>query len=155
MNVNVTVTQSPDINIALGAIGPKGRGADRAACVMVSPSDPAFGELDTGDSKAVIRAGEDLDGMVLSGVGAGVTAPSTLGAITIQVRRVRAGVGVDMLTTPITIEANEYDSITAAVQPVINAANDDILEGDMLHFDIDAAGTGVLGLVASLYFQPA
>lgn len=60
---------------------------------------------------------------------------------------------VDMLSTPITIDANEYDSKDAATQPVINTANDDLATGDVIRIDVDVAGTGTKGLNVSLSFQ--
>jgi len=59
----------------------------------------------------------------------------------------------DMLSTLITIDANEYSSYTAATQPVINASYDDVATGDRLRIDVDVAGTGTKGLDVILTFQ--
>lgn len=138
-----------------GVPGPQGESAQRTGSIQLSPSEAIFGTLSTGDSKGIARIPVEMNGMVLYAVGAGVSNPSSSGPVTVNIRRVRAGVGVDMLSTPITIEAGEYDSVTAAVPAVINTSNDDVLTGDMLHFDVDTAGSGVLGLVVSFSFQPA
>lgn len=53
---------------------------------------------------------------------------------------------VDILSTNVTIDANEKDSKTAATAHVINTSNDDVTEGDELCVDIDAIGTGTAGL---------
>lgn len=137
-----------------GVPGPQGESAQRTGSIQLSPSEAIFGTLSTGDSKGVARIPVEMNGMELYAVGAGVSNPSSSGPVTVNIRRVRAGVGVDMLSTPITIDANEYDSSTAAAA-VINAANATVQTGDMLHFDVDAAGSGALGLVVSFSFQPA
>lgn len=156
MNVNVQLTPVPaPINIQLTSTGPRGAHAERTGSIQLSPSEAIFGTLSTGDSKGVARIPVEMNGMVLYAVGAGVSNPSSSGPVTVNIRRVRAGVGADMLTTPITIDANEYDSSTAAVAAVINAANAAVQTGDMLHFDVDAAGSGALGLVVSFSFEPA
>ena len=60
---------------------------------------------------------------------------------------------VDMLSTRITVDANEKTSYTAAAAPVINASNDDVATGDILRVDVDVAGTGAKGLMILLTFQ--
>ena len=60
---------------------------------------------------------------------------------------------VDMLSTAITIDANELTSYTAATAPVINAANDDVATGDIIRVDCDVAGTGTAGEDIILTFQ--
>lgn len=137
-----------------GVPGPQGESAQRTGSIQLSPSESIFGTLTTGDSKGVARIPVEMNTMVLYAVGAGVSTPSSSGPVTVNIRRVRAGVAVDMLSTPITIDANEYDSSTAAAA-VINGANAAVQTGDMLHFDVDAAGSGTLGLVVSFSFEPA
>lgn len=140
--------------IALALLqGPQGVAPERTGCVMINPADGSTGNLSAGASKSVIRIPIELNGMRLYNVGACVTTPSSVGPITVQYRRVRAGVSVNMLTTLITIDAGEYDSNTSN-SPVIDTANDDVLTGDQIHFDVVTAGTGSLGLVVSFSFQP-
>lgn len=156
MNVNVQLTPVPaPINIQLTSTGPRGAHAERTGSIQLSPSEAIFGTLSTGDSKGVARIPVEMNGMVLYAVGAGVSVASSSGPVTVNIRRVRSGVGVDMLSTPITIDEGEYDSSTAAVAAVINAANAGVQTGDMLHFDVDSAGGNVLGLVVSFSFEPA
>lgn len=138
-----------------GVPGPQGKSAERTGSIQLSSSEAIFGTLSAGDSKGVARIPVEMNGMVLYAVGAGVSAASSSGPVTVNIRRVRAGVGVDMLSTPITIDEGEYDSSKAAVEAVINPANATVQTGDMLHFDVDSAGGNVLGLVASFSFQPA
>ena len=137
-----------------GVPGPQGKSAERTGSIQLSPSEAIFGTLSAGDSKGVARIPPEMNGMKLYAVGAGVSSPSVSGPVTVNIRRVRLGVGVDMLSAPITIDANEYDSTTAAAA-VINPANATVQTGDMLHFDVDSAGGNVLGLVVNFSFQPA
>lgn len=50
---------------------------------------------------------------------------------------------VNILSTPVTIDANEYTSYTAASGSVI--ASGSLATGDLLRFDCDVAGTGAAG----------
>jgi hypothetical protein len=69
---------------------------------------------------------------------------STSGTPTIQVHNVTDG--VDILSTRITIDANEFSSYTAAAASVVDTDHDDLATGDRLRFDCDVAGTGTKGL---------
>lgn len=122
------------------------------ANVAILVTDPNGSAITTGDGKAYFRVNDYLTGMNLIGVGASVSTVSSSGPLTIQLRRVRAGSPADMLSTRITIDASETDSSTAAAA-VIDTANDDLLTGDQIHIDIDAAGTGAKGLCLTLVFQ--
>lgn len=155
-SIEVTVN-TPTIEVVLpigiqGAQGPAGD-ATRSASVMLNGAEAGSAPLTTGDSKAVLRVPDDLDGLELTGVAGCAVVPSSAGAITVQVRRVRAGVSADMLTTPLTIDEGEVDSTTAVSQPVINTSNDDLLEADQIHIDVDAAGDGALGVIVTLKFE--
>lgn len=154
MNVNVQLTPVPaPINIQLTSTGPRGAHAERTGSIQLHPSQPFFGFLSIGDSKGIARIPVEMNGMVLYALGAGVSTPSLSGQVTVSIRRVRAGIGVDMLSTAVSIDQGEYDSSTAAVQAVINSLNATVQTGDMIHFDVDSAGTGVLGLVVNFSFQ--
>ena len=152
------IVSSLNVDVSINATGPageKGEAANRSGCVMVSPSQPGSAALSAGMSKAVVRIASDLDGLVPTDIGAGVAASSSSGAVSVQVRRFRDGASVDILSTPLTIDQGEFDSVTAATSGIIDPANDDVEAGDQLHFDVLSAGTGVLGLVVSFTFQPA
>lgn len=58
-----------------------------------------------------------------------------------------------MLSTGVSIDANEFESADATTAPVINTANDDVQTGDILLFDCDTAGTGTKGAQILLTFQ--
>lgn len=115
-------------------------------------SDPNGAAITTGDGKAYVRIPAYLEGMNLVDVDASLSTESSSGAVTVQIRRKRSGSSVDMLSTPITIDASETDSNTAATSWVINTSNDDVTETDQIYIDIDGAGTGVKGLCVTLTF---
>jgi len=94
-----------------------------------------------------------MDGWILTGVSASLNTASTSGIPTFQIRNVTAA--VDMLSTKLTIDANEKTSETAATAAVINTANDDVSAGDQLRIDCDVAGTGAKGANIMLQFEPA
>lgn len=96
-----------------------------------------------GDGAFYIPIPQNISGDVVS-VGAGfiTKGASNTGATTIQLARVRAGVAVDMLSTRITIDANDQDSSSAATAAVINTANDDLQGFDYIRGDIDTTPTG-------------
>lgn len=114
--------------------------------------------LATGDGLFYFRIPTTLNGMDLVGVAASVTTASTSGTPTIQIARGRqaaAGTAhayVDMLSTLITIDANEYDSKDATTAAVINTSNDDVATGDLIRIDCDVAGTSTTGLHVNLIF---
>lgn len=111
------------------------------------------------DGLTSFRIPEKLNGYELAGVAGAVHAPSTSGIPTIQLARGRqSGSGVahsyvDMLTTKLSIDVNEYDSKDAVDPPAINAANKGVQTGDLIRVDVDIAGTGTKGLELDLLFQ--
>jgi hypothetical protein len=120
--------------------------------VGILVSDPNGSAITTGDGKAYIRIPSRINGFNLTEVAASVSTVSSSGLVTVQIRRVRSGTPVDMLSTAITIDANETDSSTAATAAVINTSNDDIATADQIYIDIDGAGTGTKGLFVTLTF---
>lgn len=121
---------------------------------------PAGTAWTTGDGKAYFRVPPSLNGMNLVGVpGVGVIAKSTSGMPTLQLARGRqasatdAHTFADMLSTLITVDANDFDSKDATTPPVINGSNDDVLTGDLIRVDCDVAGTGTTGGFLTLQFQ--
>lgn len=117
--------------------------------ILVSAPDGAA--ITTGDGKAYFRVPVQMNGMNLVGVRASVSTASTSGTPTIQVRN--ATQAADMLSTRITIDANETDSSTAAAAAVIDTANDDVATGDQIAIDNDVAGTGAKGEYVELQFE--
>lgn len=60
---------------------------------------------------------------------------------------------VDLLTTKLSVDANEKDSSTAAVLRVINTSNAIFATGDEVRVDVDLAGTNAKGLVTNYTFE--
>jgi len=119
--------------------------------VSILVSDPNGDAITTGDGKAYWRVPATLDGFNLVDVEMAVTTASTSGTPTVQIHNVTDT--ADMLSTSLTIDANETDSSTAATAAVINTSTDDVTTADMLRIDIDTAGTGTKGLMVELTFQ--
>lgn len=121
-----------------------------AQVVTILVSDPNGDALTTGDGKAYYRVPSTLDGWELIAAAAHVTTVSSSGAPTIQIHNVTDG--LDMLSTRITIDANEKDSATAATPAVVNDLNADVATADELRIDVDVAGTGAKGLIVEMQF---
>lgn len=118
--------------------------------VQMLISDPNGDAITTGDGKAYFKITSNLAGYNLTAVSAHVSTASTSGVVTVQIRNETQT--ADMLTTEITIDANETDSDTALTAAVIDAANDDVADGDIIQLDIDTAGTGAKGLLVEMKF---
>lgn len=116
-------------------------------------SDPLGNAITTGDGKGYARIPSIINGWNLVAVAIAVSTVSSSGLPTVQLRRVRAGSPADMLSTKVSIDANEEDSSTAATPAVIDTSNDDVQTGDKIYFDIDVAGTGAKGLTVEMQFQ--
>lgn len=114
-------------------------------------SDPATTPT-TGDGKAHGYVTPEIAGKNLVAVYAWNTTVSSSGAPSIAIRRERSGSAVDMLSTNVTIDANEKTSLSAATAAVINTSNDDVASGDIIFADLDAAGTGTKGVGVALVF---
>jgi hypothetical protein len=118
--------------------------------VIIKVIDDAT-DLTTGDGKATFVIPVELNGYIVVSVGAHVFTVSSSGTPTIQIANVTAA--VDILSTRITIDANEKDSATAATPPVINTSNDDVATGQEIRIDVDVAGTGTKGLEVRIGFR--
>jgi hypothetical protein len=107
--------------------------------------------LTIGDGKTHFTVPAEFNGMNLVSVGAHVYTVSSSGLPTIQIHNLTDT--QDMLSTLITIDANEKDSKDAAAAAVINATYDDVATGDEIRIDVDVAGTGTLGLEVRMGFR--
>lgn len=124
----------------------------------------------TGDGQAQYLIPEMWNGYNLVGVYAYNGTQSTFGTVDFQIRKVTSGGGggmgggggggggaptggVDMLSTLLTIDANESDSSTAATAAVIDTANDDVASHDIIKIDIDSVGTGSGDYIIHLDFE--
>jgi len=86
----------------------------------------------------------EFDGYELLRVFGFVDGPSSSGLPSFQIRNISNG-NVDLLSTPITIDEGEYDSLAAATPSVVDSTYKILTAGDRLAFDNDAIGTGVTG----------
>jgi hypothetical protein len=120
---------------------------------VILVSDPLGANITTGDGKAYFRIPPALTGMNLVSCSATLDTAGTGGGFLCQLRRKRAGVDVDMLTTRITIDSAENDSADAAAPPVINTSNDDVATADRIYIDLDGVPTAAKGLTVTLAFQ--
>lgn len=138
---------NPWLDVGHNADGTNKKGA---VSVTIKVIDDAT-VLTTGDGKQYFFVTDDINGMNLVQVRAFVTTVSSSGLVTVQIRNVTDS--FDMLTTRVTIDANEKGSNTAAAAAVIDTAHDDVTLGDQLAIDVDTAGTGARGLSITLTFN--
>lgn len=116
--------------------------ADRRIAVKTVISPTA--SLSTGTDKNRMSIPADLNGANLVDADAVVYTVSSSGTPTIQIYNLTDS--HYMLSTGITIDANEFTSYTAATPPVIDTSYDDMATGDRIRFDVSVAGTGTTGL---------
>jgi hypothetical protein len=112
---------------------------------------PMIGALTTGDGKAFWSVPAEFNGWIVVGVYAGVGTVSSSGTPTFQFRN--ATDAVDILSTLLTIDANEATRATSAAAAVINGSNDDLATGDKIFLDCDVAGTGTADASVQLIIQ--
>ena len=106
----------------------------------------------TGDGIAFFRIPPKLNGYNLVSVAACVYTAGTTGTTDIQIRNKTDS--QDMLSTKITIDSGETDTLTAATAAVINTSYDDVATGDLIAIDVDAISTTpAKGLYVELVFQ--
>ena len=90
--------------------------------------------------------------MNLVDVHAEVITAGTTGTTDIQIANVTQV--ADILSTKLTIDSGETGSDTAATAAVINTAEDDMTENDVLRIDVDAISTTApKGLIITLGFR--
>jgi hypothetical protein len=97
--------------------------------------------LTAGTNRAYVRAPL---GFTISDVRASLLTGSSSGAVTIDINKN----GSTLLSTKLTIDANETTSTTAATPYVLSGTT--VLDDDHLSVDIDGAGTGAAGLIVSI-----
>lgn len=122
--------------------GTAGASAPPAQIIAVTSET---GALTTGNNKVTFRAPQ---AMTLSKVKASLTTASTSGNVAIDVNLEGTG---SIFSTPVTIDANEKTSETALTASVLSTTA--IPDDAELTIDVDAAGTGAVGL--KVYLIPA
>lgn len=109
----------------------------------------------TTSEKCYFRIPAALTGMnlvsVTGSVGTGAAGSSSSGTPTFTVKNVTDN--NQMLSTSLTIDANEYTSATAATPAVINGSFDDVVTDDLIEVAVTTAGTGVTYAQIVLGFQ--
>jgi hypothetical protein len=110
-------------------------------------------DVATGDGKVIFIVPAELNGWLLTAVASGISTVSSSGLPTVQLRNVTDS--QDMLSTKLSIDANEYTSYTAATPAVIDTGHDDVATGDRIAVDVDVAGTGAKGLQVMMTFETA
>ena len=109
----------------------------------------------TTSEKVYFRIPAALNGMnlvsVTGSVGTGAAGSSSSGTPTFTVKNVTDG--NQMLSTSLTIDANEYTSATAATPVAINGSFDDVVTDDLIEVAVTTAGTGVTYAVVTCGFQ--
>lgn len=107
--------------------------AEKNACWIIFESDE---DVATGNGTLALTISPALGGTNLVNAVASVHTKGVTNTTDIQIRRRRAGVNVDMLSTKITIGDEYYVS-----DEVIDTGKNDIEEGDQLYIDVDAIHT--------------
>jgi hypothetical protein len=109
----------------------------------------------TTSEKAYFRIPPDLNGMnlvsVAAAVGTGAAGSSSSGTPTFTIKNVTDN--QQMLSTSLTVDANEYTSATAATAAVINTTYDDVATDDLIEVAVTTAGTGVTYASVRMTFQ--
>lgn len=99
--------------------------------------------LATGNGKDYWTVPPELNGWDLVSVFGAVYTASSSGTPEFQIHNLTDT--QDMLSTSLTIDANELNSSTAATPAEINTSYDDVATGDIIRLDVDTAGTGTTG----------
>lgn len=136
--VNPTISTTSNGNLE---INPNGTGVIKAKTTLQLRMFGVSTDQATGDGKAGFCVPPELDGFNLVSVRKDDDTAGTTGTESTQIRRVRSGTPVDMLSTPITVDSGEQSSATAATPPVINTSNDDVATGDWIYTDQDTVQT--------------
>lgn len=148
-----TATETTTGTDATRAVTPDGlAGSDYGKRVVGIQVFDAATNTATGDGKAFFRVPAVMNGWNLVAVAACVYTAGTTNTTDIQIRNKTDA--VDMLSTKITIDSAETDTLTAATAAVIDATKDDVATGDLIAIDVDAVSTTpAQGLFVSLTFQ--
>jgi hypothetical protein len=103
----------------------------------------------TTSDKAYFRGADKMTGTwTLTKVSAMCKGASSSGAVTLTVKNG----STSMLSTNITLDQNEYDTLTAATPAVISTPN--VVTGDQIEVAVTGAGVGVTFCIAELTFTP-
>lgn len=104
----------------------------------------------TGTGKIYFTVPTEADGMVVKETHACLCDPATSGLSTFQVYHIQHSGNV--LSIPVTIDANEYNSYSATTAHVVDTGNNGVTAGDVLRIDVSGIGIGAKGLNFHLVF---
>lgn len=123
-------------------------GARRHVCFVPFNSDATVA---VGDGLLAFTVPRWMNGMFLETVLASVYEKGVTGTTDVQVRRSRAGVDTDLLSTKVTLGDEFY-----VEDGVVNASVNQVITGDQLYIDVDAvhSSTAPVGLSVTLSFIP-
>lgn len=120
-----------------GPAGPAGSPGVNAAFQMGVAVSDETSVITTGTAKVTFRM---PSAVTLTNVRANVSTASSSGVVTVGINQN----GATVLSTDITIDANEETSVTADIPPVISTSA--LTDDAEITIDIDTAGTGAIGL---------
>lgn len=132
-----------NITLVLSVTNPVAKGRFPAMWFAVTAPTEV---LTTSVAKFTIRAPAAF---TIASVRAALVTASSSGVVTVDINKTGSG---SILSTKLTLDANEKTSLTAATPPVISdtTATDDV----EYTIDIDTAGTGAAGLSIAIYESP-
>jgi hypothetical protein len=131
-----------------GVQGPAGPAAVSTRAIQMTVSG-LVNTLTAGTGKAFTYIPAFMAGWrVTAATGQIEVTPSSSGLVTVQFTNVTQAAAI--LSTPLTIDANEMSSATAATPPVIDTGHNTVQADDQIRVDVSTAGTGTLGLLVTL-----
>lgn len=101
--------------------------------------------------KAYLRIPAKLNGATIVAVAAACKDPSTSGVVQISIKNGATNV----LSTNLTLDQAENDTLTAAVPAVIDTAHDEVATGNFIEVAVVSAGTAVTYCGVEITFRPA
>lgn len=144
-------------------ISPDGLAGSKYGEVVVAiPLTAVDGDISTGDGKFYFPVNQKIDGWNLVRVEATVAVVGTTGTLNISLTRCDVvatgspctGTTAVMLSTALTVDTNESKSATAATPAVIDTANDDVDEDEVIRVDVDGVHTTPSkGTILEMVFQ--
>jgi len=141
-----------DANIDLKLVG-KGTGKAKTYTELQIPVIAWTTDATVADGHYYFHIGKELAGMNLVYVHGEVITAGTTGTLNVDLRNITQA-GADILSTNLTIDTAETGSDTAAAPAVIDTAEDDMQENDLIAIDIDVIHTTASkGLIVTLGFE--
>lgn len=136
--ITVTISSTP-ITVEVSAVGPQGAKGDSSTKKTIAIVSFTSSEVVVvGDGEIGFSISSEFSGLSLTSVAANTPSPGLIGGTTsVQIRRLRAGVPTDLLSTKVTLAASAYESENG----VIATGTKVVSTGDILFPDIDSVNT--------------